>query len=159
MQTFLPYKSFSESAACLDMRRLGKQRVEAKQILMALTGESKGWINHPCTKMWRGYEKDLAIYGWFMCDEWLFRGYKDTLLPYFENKCLGDFPYWTISNSTKAPWLTDEFCLAHRSNLIRKMPEHYGPMWPDVPDNLPYVWPVPTSKVYNREYFLGMMSV
>lgn len=42
MQTFLPYKSFVKSAACLDMRRLGKQRVEAKQILMALTGESKG---------------------------------------------------------------------------------------------------------------------
>lgn len=33
MQTFLPYSSFEESAKCLDNKRLGKQRVEAKQIL------------------------------------------------------------------------------------------------------------------------------
>jgi len=32
MQTFLPYADFKESAQCLDYRRLGKQRVEAKQI-------------------------------------------------------------------------------------------------------------------------------
>ena len=40
-------------------------------------------------------------------------------------------------------WLTDDLILSHRSNLIRKAPEHYAPLWPDVPDNLPYVWPVP----------------
>jgi hypothetical protein len=28
MQTFLPYKSFEESASVLDWRRLGKQRVD-----------------------------------------------------------------------------------------------------------------------------------
>lgn len=36
MQTFLPYKSFEQSAACLDNKRLGKQRVEVLQILKAL---------------------------------------------------------------------------------------------------------------------------
>lgn len=34
------------------------------------------------------------------------------------------------------------FHLSHRSNLIRKLPSHYGPLWPNVPDNLPYIWPV-----------------
>ena len=136
MQTFLPYKSFAQSAACLDMRRLGKQRVEAKQILMALTGESKGWVNHPATKMWRGYESALATYGLMCCNEWKMRGYTDTLTTYF---CYVSVPE---SNGKMPDWLTDEFCLSHRSNLIRKMPEYYGPMWPDVPDDLPYVWPV-----------------
>lgn len=103
---------------------------------MALTGESKGWINHPCTKMWRGYERCLAAYGEAICQEWLWREYKDTLMPGFVHY-MGRFPCTPMPD-----WLTDEFCLAHRSNLIRKMPEHYGPMWPDVPDNLPYVWPV-----------------
>ena len=56
MQTFLPYRSMSESVRCLDYRRLGKQRVEAFQILNALAGKSKGWTSHPATKMWRGYE-------------------------------------------------------------------------------------------------------
>ena len=32
MQTFLPSPRFAESARCLDSARLGKQRVEAKQI-------------------------------------------------------------------------------------------------------------------------------
>ena len=36
MQTFLPHRSFSKSAETLDYRRLGKQRVEAKQILEAI---------------------------------------------------------------------------------------------------------------------------
>ncbi len=34
MQTFLPYDSYADSAAVLDRARLGKQRVEAKQILL-----------------------------------------------------------------------------------------------------------------------------
>ena len=36
MQTFLPYKSFEESAKVLDWRRLGKQRVEGMQIINAI---------------------------------------------------------------------------------------------------------------------------
>ena len=33
MQTFLPYPDFHESAKVLDMKRLGKQRVEVLQLL------------------------------------------------------------------------------------------------------------------------------
>jgi len=62
MQTFLPYSSFIESVRCLDRQRLGKQRVEALQILNALNGKSKGWTNHPATKMWCGYEEALCLY-------------------------------------------------------------------------------------------------
>ena len=64
MQTFLPYPSFAESAACLDSKRLGKQRVEALQIWNIVSGKRStgGWINHPATKMWRGYEKALTEY-------------------------------------------------------------------------------------------------
>ena len=52
MQTFLPYKSFVKSAQCLDNKRLGKQRVEAMQILKSIYIEDYGWKNHPATKMW-----------------------------------------------------------------------------------------------------------
>ena len=66
MQTFLPYADFKETAKCLDMKRLGKMRVEAMQILMVLTGLNKGkaWTNHPAVKMWRGYEAALAEYSY-----------------------------------------------------------------------------------------------
>ena len=49
MQTFLPYEDFRASARVLDRQRLGKQRVEAKQILQALErpGEPSGWEDIP----------------------------------------------------------------------------------------------------------------
>jgi hypothetical protein len=135
MQTFLPYPSFYASAKVLDMKRLGKQRVECKQIINALEDPAKGWQHHPATTMWRGYLPALALYGKCMCREWLDRGYKDSLLPFFQERI-------TKAPAYIPPWIGDEtFHLSHRSNLLRKMPEHYRQFWPDEPDDLPYVWP------------------
>lgn len=134
MQTFLPYASFQESADCLDMRRLGKQRVETYQILRTLVGESDGWKNHPCVKMWRGHTQTLKDYGIIICRTWINRGYKDTLLEKITN---------LETPATDSPlWLGDEdFHLSHKSNLLRKDKAWYGRYW-DVPDDLPYIWPV-----------------
>ena len=84
MQTFLPYPCFIESAKCLDFRRLGKQRVESKQLLNALeirkSGIAKGgWVNHPATVMWEGYEDALKHYMNIMIIEWRLRKYKNTM--------------------------------------------------------------------------------
>lgn len=135
MQTFLPYANFADSAACLDRQRLGKQRVEAKQILMTLEGKVRGWRSHPAVRMWQGYADVLALYGWTVCTEWRRRGYIDTLRPYFgERVPKQDFavPAW-LGN--------EEFHLAHRANLVRKLPEWYGKLWPDVGPSDEYVWP------------------
>jgi hypothetical protein len=138
MQTFLPYPSAAHSAACLDRQRLGKQRVEALQILHTLQGKSSGWAHHPAVLMWRGYEYALALYGWAVCDEWLQRGYRDTCLVQFVEAMAGRDP----ESAIVPPWIGDEaFHLSHQSNLVRKFPEHYRPFFPDVPDDLPYVWP------------------
>lgn len=138
LQTFLPYPSFIESAAVLDYKRLGKQRVEAKQILKALRGEMKGWRNHPATRMWVGHEGALCSYGAVMCYEWWDeRGHKDSLLGYFLRMQMD------YNSLELPPWIGDEAVhISHRSNLIRKYPEWYGHLWPDVPDDLPYIWPV-----------------
>ena len=139
MQTFLPYPSFSRSARVLDMRRLGKQRVEAKQILAILLDETdrKGWRNHPAVKMWKGHTGSLARYGAEMCREWIRRGYKDSLLPYFEAR---------INNSCDPRWIGNkDFHAAHKSNLLRKNVDFYSKRFKDIKDknpNLPYVWPV-----------------
>lgn len=141
MQTFLPYADFDKSAACLDTKRLGKQRVETKQILNALLGKSKGWVNHPATKMWRGHEIALAVYGIAICEEWRKRGYKDSLLPFFEA-----FLEEEGDKRTKRPpsWLgRQDVHASHRANLMRKDPDFYvfcG--WKD-DSTLPYVWPTP----------------
>lgn len=138
MQTFLPYGSdYVKSALALDRQRLGKQRVEAWQIYRTLTGVTDGWRNHPAVKMWAGYEASLVDYGIAVCREWRDRGYRDTLLP--------QFVLHKQRHAAIPTWLTwdegYELVRSHRSNLIRKMPEHYGRIWPDVPDDLPYYWP------------------
>lgn len=142
MQTFLPYADFRETASVLDYRRLGKQRVEAFQIFRAMNGETKGWRNHPATLMWNGHETALALYAIAICDEWIARGYKDSMKPRFV-EILEDLA--APQQSTTFPsWLGQEdFHKSHQSNLIRKFPEHYKPLWPDVPNDLEYVWPTP----------------
>jgi len=136
MQTFLPYSDYVKSAQVLDMRRLGKQRVETLQILGALLDPDKGWKNHPATKMWAGHEAGLAAYGVDICQEWLNRGYKDT--------CLGKISALITPDYSDIPdWIgDDDFHLSHQSNLLRKDAEHYGKYFPTVPDDLEYIWPI-----------------
>lgn len=136
MQTFLPEASFQQSMSVLDDKRLGKQRVEAKQILRALRGETTGWVHHPATKMWRGYEGALSFYGYTACAQWIMRGFDDNLQLYFLEHLE------SYSRSDMPPWFGwRDFHLAHQSNLVRKDPGHYRRFYPNVPDNLPYIWP------------------
>ena len=138
MQTFLPYPDFAESAKALDRARLGKQRVEAVQILKALHTGS-GWVHHPAVKMWDGYEHALVEYLGAMCDEWIARGYDNT-------KCSEHLAYWRGRYNGPydlPPWLGDEeFHASHRRKLAWKLPEHYTPIFGIVVDDEPaYVWP------------------
>src|ERR1700712_4663814 len=77
MQTFLPYSTFLASAAVLDDRRLGKQRVEGFQILRALVFPNYAWKQHPAVRMWRGFVPALVAYGVACCDVWTSRGFSD----------------------------------------------------------------------------------
>lgn len=132
VNTFLPYADFIQSAKALDYRRLGKQRVEAWQILNALLGNSKGWTNHPATNMWRGHERSLCEYGIAICDEWIRRGYKDTMRERFIAM------HSQLPNTGLPEFIGDlEFHVSHQSNLKRKDADHYTF---EVPDNLPYLW-------------------
>ncbi len=78
MQTFLPYPDFVASAASLDPRRLGKQRVEALQVLRGLTVPGYGWRHHPAVRMWVGYQEALVRYGLEICRVWTATGRADT---------------------------------------------------------------------------------
>lgn len=140
MQTFLPYPSFAESAAVLDRARLGKQRVEALQVLRAVTIPTYGWRHHPAAKMWRGFVPALTKYSLDMTDEWIRRGHPDIVRPQLlefanvDGLAQADIPM--------PPWLGDEaFHESHRANLVRKDPEFYGPLFGDVDVAAPYVWP------------------
>jgi hypothetical protein len=136
MQTFLPYPDFGESVRCLDYRRLGKQRVEAKQLLNILTGESKtnGWRNHPACKMWKGRHEALALYMNYCINEWIGRGYNNTMELWTN---------WTEPTIIMPSWFGNEdFHAAHRSNLLRKDAVWYGQFSWTESNDLEYVWPV-----------------
>jgi hypothetical protein len=145
VQTFLPHADFRDAAAVLDQQRLGKQRVETIQVLRALTVPGYGWRHHPAAAMWAGYEEALVRYGLEICAVWCATGRQDTCQATLRHD-LGMALVRTQRELAGAgdlpPWLGDTaFHLSHRSALVRKNPAHYRQYFPDVPDDLPYVWP------------------
>ncbi|MEW1612736.1 MULTISPECIES: MSMEG_6728 family protein [unclassified Streptomyces] len=149
MQTFLPYPDFAASAASLDPRRLGKQRVEALQVLRGLTVPGYGWRHHPAVRMWTGYEEALVRYGLEICRVWTAAGRPDTCAA----SLMTEFASHRAAPGVRTqeqlaavrelpPWLGDPaFHRSHRSALRSKAPDVYAPLFPDDPDGLPYVWP------------------
>ena len=132
MQTFLPYKSFKKSFKVLDYKRLGKQRVEAYQVLNVLLDRTTtgGWRNHPITKMWKGYENSLKHYLNLCIEEWMERGYNNTM------------NFESIEGDLVIPhWLGNElFHSSHRANLLRKDYDYYSQFgWKENSSN-PYAW-------------------
>lgn len=137
MQTFLPYSDFVLTAKALDWKRLGKQRVEAMQILNTLDSIEKGithvitksgklrklgWVNHPAVTMWRGHEDALKFYMNVMIMEWIDRGYNNTMKM-----------QWYDTDFKMPEWLgKPELHSSHRSNLLRKDLEFYSQYnWPE----------------------------
>ncbi|MET9506579.1 MSMEG_6728 family protein [Streptomyces sp. NPDC006622] len=149
MQTFLPHADFAASAAALDPRRLGKQRVETLQVLRGLTVPGYGWRHHPAVRMWTGYQEALVRYGLEICGVWTATGRADTCAASLMTDFTGGRGAAGVRTQRELaaagelpPWLGDrEFHRSHRSALVRKDPVFYAHLFPDVPDDLPYVWP------------------
>lgn len=147
MQTFLPYPNIKESLKVLDNKRLGKQRVEAYQIISAITGRKKldgtpykGWLNHPCSVMWKDYVFALKYYMNACIDEWESRGFKNTMEKEYVPETF-EYPFW-FGNV--------KFHDSHKSNLLKKEPEFYCKYnWGVNPDN-PYIWTDKEGKWYEQ---------
>jgi len=140
VQTFLPHIDFRKSAAVLDDKRLCKQITEAFQILDTMdkidsSGNFKAdkvaWGHHPAVLMWLGNEMALKCYITHCMREWVcFRGKNYKRNSPCVNICI------------EPDWLTEKFCIAHRSNLLRKDPEFYKKYNWNISHDLPYMWPV-----------------
>ena len=128
MQTFLPFDDFKRSAHCLDYRRLGKQRVEARQIITVLETGVGAWSNHPAVLMWKGFEDSLKVYHNVVIAEWIGRGYKNNM-PFFDVELGWYYPDW---------FGEPLFHRSHIMNLLRK-------------DYSYYIRFFPGYKIYSRE--------
>lgn len=150
MQTFLPLPSYVSSARSLDNKRLGKQRVEAYQIMKAIIDPTYGWQNHPAVNMWRPYLPQLFIYGTCVCLVWRSKGFNDMMLDKIIDlqKTIYDYDNKPFCDLDVPHFLYDKnFHLSHQSNLIRKDPEFYKPLFPNCPEGLEYIWPVKEAVV------------
>lgn len=134
MQTFMPHIGIAQSLMALDRARLGKQRVEARQLIRAIQGNGY-WGNHPAAQMWRYSLDALKYYYNTSLRVWAGRGYVNNM----EIEVIDDFNF-------KFPWWIGHkaFHLSHRSNLLRKMPEFYEEYNWQVRRNLEYLWPHPS---------------
>lgn len=147
MQTFLPYPDIRKSLQVLDNKRLGKQRVEAYQIISAITGRKKldgtpykGWINHPCSVMWRNYVPALKYYMNECISEWESRGFKNNMKKEEVPETF-EYPFWFGDS---------RFHDSHKSNLLKKDVEFYSQYnWEVNPDN-PYIWTDENERWYEQ---------
>ena len=133
MQTFLPYPDIEQSVKCLDNKRLANQRKEAKQIIQTILENKKSWSNHPAVTMWRDNVTCLNFYCNHCIQAFEARGFKNIILTEY---CLNEevvYPYW---------WNDTRFHDSHKSNLLRKYPEHYSKFGWNVLPNLDYYWPM-----------------
>lgn len=128
----------------LDNKRLGKQRLEAKQILSVLekydaTGDLEGgYSKHPAVLMWLGYTNALKVYFNLCIKEWISRGFNNTYELYQINEeeyrivmCEFDGQTTTFMDEFDdycfPPWFGfPPLILSHRAALIRKDPEAYN---------------------------------
>lgn len=180
VNTFFLHTDFATSASMLDKARLGKQRVEAMQILnicyayralanyfgisqidvtnptmcskayrtnwrkqlysllikhggyairrddrilafssvkMKDTNVSKGFMHHPASAMWFGYEDALCAYINAHIDEWVRRGCQNTM-------------YWyDIQTYVKPWWISDEIVQNHRISMAYREIERKEKLW------------------------------
>lgn len=135
MQVFLPYPDFRKSLECLDKRRLGKQRVEAFQLINVIESKdnTKAWYNHPAARMFRRNIDALKHYYNLSLETFRKRGGNNIKL-----KPIGFDTNYLFPN-----WFGDfNFHRSHRSNLLRKDKVYYGRFGWSEPDDLSYIWPV-----------------
>lgn len=165
MQTFLPLASYAASLAVLDYRRLGKQRVECKQLLRSMVKSGIIPLDYPGIKvrdLFPEYSTDAEIQEWILTSRggWVNHPARKMWeknpadLALYHDLCILEWECRGYNNSmplihngeveedTGPKWLGNEaFHASHRSNLLRKDPEWYGQFGWEEPHDLPYIWP------------------
>jgi hypothetical protein len=141
VNTFIPYSSFKKCAKVLDNKRLGKQRVEAKQILNIIeklkthdpSTKYLAWSNHPVVLMWKDHIPALKMYYNTIVQEWIERGFRNTM------------KFYRLPHKIDIPWFmhNEQVLLSFRAALLRKNHAHYSKFFINVPPEYmkrSYVW-------------------
>lgn len=125
MQIFIPFKEPLMVAKCLDKLRLNKQIVECRQIIDAIEGRKKGWINHPVVKMYRPYKDWLLNYSLCLAEYVKSEKYRETDYTSFFHSYRKAVHYSMEADKIRPPFIIDELCTQHKKRLYTKNPIHY----------------------------------
>jgi hypothetical protein len=134
VNTFIIADTPQECARLLHHRHLGKQRVEAYQIVNVIEKQTKGWSLHPATLMWMHHLDALKYYTNCMIDEWISRGYVNNMKKY------------KLDHKPKMPWWFSWKPLqtSHKCSLLRKNEYYRGVLklekWEKKYVNYGYIW-------------------
>lgn len=103
--------------------------------------------------MWNGYIPALVEYTEAICDVWDSKGFKDTCRAKIKALLTPEeLAQYEIGDYKMPPWLGDEaFHRSHQSSLVHKSPEIYREQFPDVPDEINYIWPGKTLEEASAE--------
>lgn len=116
MQIFIPFPCVRKSLKSLDYKRLGKQRLEAWQIIRIIRGETTGYQKHPIISTYRKYLPAVIDYYNKCLEEWENRGYQNDKLQ----------PIKLDSEPERPPfWDYKEFTDRHQAILRAKDPLFY----------------------------------
>ena len=137
VNTFILSNSPRTCVTLLDYRRLGKQRVEAKQIIDTIENKTDGWKNHPVSKMWKDHVIGLKYYFNCCVDEWVNRGYKNTMIKYDLSDYL--LPDGSYDELKLLPWFyyNKQIQESFKASLYRKEPDFYKDI---ISHDSPYVF-------------------
>lgn len=113
MQIFLPYASPLATAECLDRRRLNKQVIECRQIMRAISGETKAWRNHPICRMYSGSLDFVSAY-------------TQTLEYYRDGDMRRAIAMNRLALHRLPKFVTDEYCNVMKRRLYTKDNNHYS---------------------------------
>lgn len=120
VQTFILSDDIKIIFKLLDDRRLGKQRVEAHQIINIIeqnnSNKKIAWQNHPAVLMWKNNVDYLKYYFNLCVTEWIARGKNN-------NYQLYDLP---LNIEEPSWWGFKPLIYSHQANLYIKNPWYYG---------------------------------
>ncbi len=153
VNTFL-IGTFEYTASSLDIQRLFKQAVEAKQIIITIQEKldkpdtKRGYRNHPAVIMWTPFISALKLY----YNTILRRVY---LHPKFRISRLT--LYQIDEDNIEMPWFMsfEPLIYSHRARLYQKNPNYYSFLeFPDEYLDIGYIW-----IKHPKEYYLNEINV
>lgn len=141
--TYLPLANVSDSVALLHREDLLLTTVDALKTLACLADlrvpEKKRSL---CERMWLGYEGGLWFYFLTCCKEMQRRTESAVVTLVKHGMAVAEPAGFAAAPPLLPRWFGwRPIHRSHASTLIRQRPTHYGQRWPDVPLDMPVLWP------------------